>query len=289
MGRIALLANPESGSGDADAVADELNGLGADVARFPIQDAEEALGSNAERIVVAGGDGSIGLAASIASREGVPLGVVPVGTANDFARAFELPDELGDAVRLAAEGSRTKRIELGRMRGEREDGERGRPFVNVASLGLPPAAARRASGLKKSLGPLAYAVGAVRAAASASPVRCRIADADGAELFAGKAWQATVACSGYFGGGSRVEADPSDGMLDALAVEAGSRVKLALRARGMRTGTLERQTGVHTRRSPSFVFDLDAETPFNVDGEICVRSGRVEFTVDPDAVEVVVG
>jgi diacylglycerol kinase family enzyme len=287
MGRIALLANPESGQGDAEEVERELRDLGADVALFAIQDAEDALGSGAERIVVAGGDGSLGLAASIAIREGVPLGVVPVGTANDFARAFDLPDELPDAVRLAAEGKRMRRIELGRMGGG--DEKAGRPFVNVASLGLPPAAAKRAGGLKKTLGPFAYAVGGVRAAVAASPVRCRIADADGGELFAGKAWQATVACSGHFGGGSRVEADPSDGMLDALAVEAGSRVALAMRARGMRTGTLEEQSGVHKRRSPAFTVEVEPETSFNVDGEICVRSGEVRFTVDPDAVEVVVG
>ena len=98
-----------------------------------------------------------------------------------------------------------------------------------------------------------------------------------------------MACSGHFGGGSQVEADPSDGMLDALAVEAGSRFALALRARGMRTGTLEQQSGVHKRRSAAFTFEVEPETSFNVDGEICVRSGEVRFTVDPEAVEVVVG
>ena len=287
MGRIALLANPESGSGEADEVEREIRELGVDVERFAIQDAEDALDSDVERIVVAGGDGSLGLAASVASRAGVPLGVVPVGTANDFARAFELPDELGDAVRLAARGERTRAIEIGRMSGGEE--ERGRPFVNVASLGLPPAAARRASGLKKRLGPLAYSVGGIRAAVGAEPVWCRIATGDGDELYAGRVWQATVACSGHFGGGSRVEADPSDGMLDALAVEAGSRLALALRARGMRTGTLEGQAGVHKRRASAFVAQLEPGTAFNVDGELCVRSGEVRFTVDPEAVEVVVG
>jgi len=287
MGRIALLANPESGQGEADEVERELRDLGADVARFAIEDAEDALKAGAERIVVAGGDGSLGLAASVASRAGAPLGVIPVGTANDFARAFDLPDELSEAVRIAATGTRTKSIELGRMSGG--DERAGRPFVNVASMGLPPEAAKRADGLKQRLGPFAYAVGGVRAAAAASPVRCRIVDAEGDILFAGKAWQATVACSGHFGGGSQVEADPSDGMLDAVAVEAGSRLKLALRARGMRTGTLEEQAGVRTRRSAAFTFEVAPETAFNIDGELCVRSGEVRFTVDPDAVEVVIG
>jgi diacylglycerol kinase family enzyme len=220
----------------------------------------------------------------------VPLGVVPVGTANDFARALDLPDELADAARLAGAGKRTRRLELGRMKGEADGEEKpGRPFVNVASLGLPPAAARRASGMKQLLGPLAYAVGAVRAGVGASPVWCRIVEEGGAELYDGKVWQATIACSGHFGGGSQVEADPTDGLLDAVAVEAGSRLKLALRARGMRTATLEEQEGVRNRRASAFAVEVEPDTAFNVDGELCVRSGTVRFTVDPDGVELVVG
>ena len=45
-----------------------------------------------------------------------------------------------------------------------------RPFLNVASTGLPPAAAEHAHGLKEKLGPLAYAVGAARAGVEEDPV-----------------------------------------------------------------------------------------------------------------------
>lgn len=281
MPKVALLANPDSGSGDADAVEREIAALEISFIRLGLDEADALETIAPARVVVAGGDGSIGCAAEAASRLQVPLGVVPIGTANDFARALALPDELAKACETAALGSRTRWIELGRM-------DR-RPFVNVASLGLPPAAAWRASGLKRKFGPLAYAVGGVRAAAFAHPVWCRLADDAGDELFAGEAWQATIACSGHFGGGSQVDADPSDGLLDAVVVQAGSRLRLVLRARGMRAGTLEEQDGVHKRRAPAFTLDVGPETSFNVDGELCVRSGEVRFTVDADAVEVVVG
>ena len=279
--RIALLENPESGSGEAGTVERALRDHGAEVDVYAIEDAHDAGGSGAERIVVAGGDGSIGLAAEVASRAGVPLAVIPVGTANDFAAAFGLPEELDDACELAVRGEEARAIELARMDG--------RPFVNVSSLGLPPAAARRASGLKSRLGPLAYAVGAVRAGLTAQPVRCRVRAGDGAEVYSGEAWQATIACSGAFGGGSRLDTDPSDGMLDAVVVEAGSRLRLGLHARGMRTGTLEEQDGVHRRRAESFEVEVGPETSFNLDGELCVQSGTVRFTVDAAAVEVIVG
>lgn len=281
MGRVALLSNPGSGAGEAEAVERELRGLGAEVGVFPIADPEPALDLDPERIVVAGGDGSIGCGAALAMRAGVPLAVVPVGTANDFARALELPSGIAEACRLAVDGTRTRPIELGRM------GER--PFVNVASIGLPPAAAVRARGLKRHLGVFSYAVGAVRAGVSAQPVRCRLASEGGEELFSGEVWQATLACSGAFGGGSRVDADPSDGMLDAVVVEAGSRVALVVRAYGMRSGRLEGQRGVHSRRAPSFELEVGPQTAFNVDGEICVRSGLVPFRVEPDVVELVAG
>ena len=287
MSRIALLANPDSGSGEAQEVEREVRELGAEVEVFSIQDAERAPESRPDRILVAGGDGSLGLAARVAAEAGVPLGVVPVGTANDFARAFDLPDDPAEAARLGVEGERRRGVEIGLMSGEEGGGRR--PFVNAASLGLPPEAAQRAHGLKKLLGPLAYAVGALRAGVSAKPVSCRVTGGDGEELYSGEVWQATMACSGHFGAGSSVQADPTDGLLDAIVVEAGSRLVLARRAHGLRRGTLEGQSGVHRGRAPSFGVELDGMTEFNVDGELCAREGTVRFEVAPRRVEVVVG
>jgi diacylglycerol kinase (ATP) len=281
MGGMALLSNPESGSGEAEAVEREMRELGAEVSVFPIQEPDPALDIDPVRIVVAGGDGSIGCAAALALRAGVPIAVIPVGTANDFARALDLPAERSEACRLAVEGEQLRPIELGRM------GER--PFVNVASLGLPPAAARRAHGAKRRLGTLSYSVGAIRAGFAAKPVECRVVAEEGGELYAGEAWQATVACSGGFGGGSRVDADPGDRMLDAVVVEAGSRLALVARAYGMRAGRLGRQRGVHSLRASAFEVEVPPETSFNVDGEICVRSGHARFRVEPSGVELVVG
>lgn len=281
MGRVALLSNPASGSGEADAVERELREHGAEVRAHSIEEPAAALEDDPERIVVAGGDGSIGLGASIAGRAEIPLAVVAVGTANDFARALALPEDVTEACRIAVRGTRTRGIELGRM----DD----RPFVNVASLGLPPVAARRAHGLKRWLGALSYTAGAIRAGAVAKPVPCTVvADGDG-ELFSGLVWQATIACSGAFGGGSQVDADPSDGMLDGVVVEAGSRARLLALAYGLRSGRLEAQSGVHSRRASSFEVEVEPGTAFNVDGELCTRSGAVEFTVDPRPVELVVG
>mgnify|MGYP002336082741 CR=1 FL=1 len=198
---------------------------------------------------------------------------------NDFARAMEIPLDLDESVHLAVRGTGTRRLDIARM------GDR--PYLNVASLGLSPAAAERASGLKGSLGPLAYTLGALRAGVEADPVTCTVR-CGGEELFSGEVWQVSVACTGAFGGGSSVEADPADGRLDVVAIEADNRLRLVRHAYGLRAGEVEEQPGVHSRSCPEAEVEVQGSTSFNVDGEL-VESGSCRFTVEPRAVEVVVG
>jgi diacylglycerol kinase family enzyme len=278
VGAISLICNPDSGSGEGPSVEERLRSQAAEVERFGLDEVERALERGPDRLVVAGGDGSIGPVAAAAARASVPLAVVASGTANDFARAHRLPDDLDEACELAAGGERTVAVDLGRMGG--------RPFVNVASLGLAPAAARRAEGAKGALGAFAYAWGALRAGLGAEPVRCRISSG-GTVLFDGDAWQATIACSGAFGGGAGVEADPSDGLLDAVAIEAGSRAGLVKMAYGLRAGRIEAHREASSLRARSFVVELPSSEPFNVDGEV-VESGDVEFAVEAGAFELMV-
>ena len=276
---IALLANLDSGSGEAEDVADALRETGAEVASFGLDEIDAAIGARPARLVVAGGDGSLGCVAAPAARASIPLAVVPTGTANDFARAIGIPLDTREAVALAATGTETRAIDLAHMDH--------RPFLNVASLGLPPTAAEHASGLKDALGSLAYVVGAVRAGLGAEPIRCAVRG-DGAQLFDGAAWQVTVACTGAFGAGSSVDADPADGRLDVVVIEAGSRARLMRHAYGIRAGEIEGQPGVHSLRCATVEVALDGPHPFNVDGEL-VESGTCSFEVEPAAVHVVVG
>jgi YegS/Rv2252/BmrU family lipid kinase len=276
---IALLANPDSGSGEAGEVERRLGELDLEFSRFDLDAADDAVAARPGRILVAGGDGSVGCAADAAARAGAPLGVVPTGTANDFARALGLPEDIADATELAATGARTARVDLGRVGS--------RPFVNAASAGLSPVAARRAHGLKRILGPLAYTVGALRAGLFAAPVTARIL-VDGEETFHGDAWQVIVALTGAFGGGAEVDADPSDGAFDLVVIEAGSRARLVLRAYGLRTGRIERQAGVLTARGVRIEVTTDGEAGFNVDGEL-LDDRRLRFDLEPRAFEVVVG
>jgi diacylglycerol kinase family enzyme len=268
--RIALVANPAAGGGfDPAALA---LALGEDVVLAGLEDLERLA---PDRIAVAGGDGSIAPVAAVAERLDVPLAVIPVGTANDFARANGLPLDVREAAELAVHGTALRRLELGRLADAT-------PFVNVASAGLATVAARRAQPLKRRLGALAYAVAAVRAAATAPPLPARVT-IGGEPLFAGRAWQVIVACTGAFGGGAGVGAtDPADGELDVVVL-AGSRLGLARHALALRRRTL---TPHH--RGTVVEVELPPGTEVNADGELR-RGGLERVTARAGAFALVVG
>jgi diacylglycerol kinase (ATP) len=204
---------------------------------------------------------------------------VPSGTANDFARRTGLPDDPLAACRLAVGGRALRSLDLGRM------GDR--PFVNVATAGLSVAAARGARPLKGALGPAAYLAGAVRSAVVGRPLDCAVA-CDGRTIHAGPAWQVMVACSGAFGAGSRIaEADPADGMLDVVVLEAGPRVRLVRHAGALRRGLITDQPGVRSGRGRRVRLDLPAGAELNIDGEV-EPAGR-DFGVEPGHFRLVVG
>jgi len=282
---LALIANPRSGTAPAAEKLVELLGAeGATVVTTPIDELDAAAlrrDGDPDRIVVAGGDGSIGPAALLAAQLGVPLAVLPAGTANDFARAQGLALDVEAAAAIArSPNAQTRIAELGLADG--------RPFVNAAAAGLSVVAAKAAEAHKSRLGALAYAAGAVRAACSASPLRCTIS-CDGEERFTGPAWQVVVGATGAFGGGSEIGGtDALDGMLDVAVIAAGSRLGLVRRAYGMRAGSLTSQADVAHERGAVIQVTLSARPSFNVDGELC-RCEPGRFALHPGGFRVVTG
>jgi diacylglycerol kinase family enzyme len=282
--RVALITNHRSGSGtDAATLERGLAEHGVQAETFGIEDAKrlgQEGGGRFERVVVAGGDGSLGPAAHAAAGLGVPFAVVPTGTANDFARALDLPLDRDGALALAAGATagRLEQVDLARVGA--------RPWLNAASAGLSVLAANEAHELKPSLGALAYAVGAARAAVTGQPLEITVR-ADGEEAFAGAAWQVIVGATGAFGGGSEIGGiDHGDGCLDAAIVPAGSRTGLVRRAVGMRLGRLSAQRAVIDLRARRIEVDVPEKTSFNVDGEVCSCVPAI-FEIDSAAAVVV--
>jgi len=143
--RVEVIINAASGLGCSDemrasiAEAFSSNGLeanfrfaknGAETERF----AKEAAASDAETIIAGGGDGTISGVAYHVHKAGKTLGVLPLGTLNNFSKDLGIPQDLTDAVRIIADGS-VETIDLAEVNG--------RVFINNSSIGLYPRIVRR--------------------------------------------------------------------------------------------------------------------------------------------------
>lgn len=241
MSGYVLLVNRTAGSSE-DAVVDQvallLRTAGHDVevrACSRPDDVDDVVAAMGERtLVVCGGDGSLHVAIGrlrAADRLDVPVGLVPLGTGNDFARAVGVPlEDPGAAVEhLLANEARPMDLLVG---------SDGRACVNALHLGLGATAAARADAMKDTLDDLAYPLGAILAGLTAGGTPMRI-EVDG-EVVADGATLLVAVCNGTgFGGGARIapEADPSDGLLDVVVVQAVGPVARAAFGVALQRGT----------------------------------------------------
>jgi diacylglycerol kinase family enzyme len=118
-----------------DKVAEALKGAGIDAQIELIDGGDCEIRSRvvAERgdplLIVGGGDGTIGAAASALIATETRLGILPLGTLNHFARDLEIPTELDEAAKLIA-GGEERRVDVAEMNG--------RIFINNSAIGLYP-------------------------------------------------------------------------------------------------------------------------------------------------------
>jgi diacylglycerol kinase (ATP) len=227
--------------------------------------------------VVCGGDGSLCQAAAGFVATGVPLGILPMGTANDLARTLGIPDDLAAAADIIIAGRR-QRIDVGSVNGHY--------FFNVASIGLSVDLARSLdAGLKRRWGRLGYAIAAVRALARARRFSARITEE-------GRTWktstmQIAVGNGRFYGGGTVVaeHAAIDDGHLDLYSLELHTVWQLALMLRSFRSGEHGAWSEVATARGTEFEIRTRRPMAVNADGELIAETPAI-FKVHPGAVSV---
>jgi diacylglycerol kinase family enzyme len=106
-------------------------------------DVRRSLAGNVDAVVAAGGDGTVSAVASLLAGTGIPLGVLPMGTLNHFARDLGLPLEIQPAIRVIAAGQ-MRAVDIGEVNG--------RCFVNNSSIGLYPHLVSRRDRRQERLG-----------------------------------------------------------------------------------------------------------------------------------------
>ena len=264
-----IVLNPSSGGSKELAVGDLVDAAGPGASAISPRSLTSfraevtAAARGADRIVVAGGDGTLNctLNAFDYRFDSISWGLIPAGTGNDLARTLDLPDDPLEAMKVAV-GDSTTEIDVGVARG----GGTERLFLNACMGGFPVQVDEKTNEeMKERFGPFAFWVAGARAAAKLERTTVSV---NGRELEDCVA--VGVGNGRTVGGGIEVfpEADPSDGELDSCAVAVpnpGSAAKLIPRLlRGSHEGIDE----VATDRASTIVIESDPPIELNVDGDL---------------------
>jgi diacylglycerol kinase (ATP) len=292
--RPYVIFNPAAGAAlNADAVLAQLKRLEpaavrvtrkrGDAQRF----AREALRDKCDYIITAGGDGTLNeVVNGLAQRDReICIGLVPLGTGNDFARTLGLTTAIEDNIDILL-AKKNKAIDLVRVRSNR----RLRYFVNVSAGGFSDVVGEKLTpAIKQAWGPLAYLRGAAAALPELQAYRTRII-LDGQKQLAAELYNVVIANGRFVAGGLPIapDADPSDGLLDVVLIPTHPAAKIAWLAAEILLGKHLAGSAIVFRRAKKIAVRSRPRMWFNVDGEP-VGTVPAVFEIVPRALNFVVG
>ena len=223
--KLLLLVNPAAAGGKSlRSLAQARDALTAAGAEFRVVEtrgldhARQLAGEAAatgEAIVAVGGDGMVGALAGVLRDAPVPLGIVPSGRGNDFARVLGIPSDPTEAARVLLDGGE-RLVDVADASGH--------PFVGIASLGFDSDANRIANETKRIRGNLVYVVAALRALAAWKPATFSVTvDGERTEV---TGYSVAVGNSKAYGGGMFLipHAEVDDGLLDVFLSAQASKL-----------------------------------------------------------------
>ncbi len=239
----------------------------------------EALARGAERIIAGGGDGTINAVARALVGEGrekpkATLGVLPLGTANDFARGCGLPsDDHTECLRIACTRD-ARAMDVGKANN--------RFFINVASAGFgAEITATTPIELKKKLGGTAYSLVGLTKMFNLAPYTGRLR-IPGEDPLDGEMLFMAVGNNRYAGGGFDVapQARVDDGLLDLAAVRHPKSFNLTQLNRELEDPMNPKNEFLFYRQLPQFIIEADEKLHCNLDGEPILKK-RLAFSILP--------
>jgi diacylglycerol kinase family enzyme len=279
----------QSDSAHTQALRDEFHSAGIDVA-LRLAAAKEiapalkaAIAERPEALFVAGGDGTISTAAGLLVDTGIPLGIVPLGTLNHFARDLGLPVTRREAIVALAHGQRTS-VDVGEVNG--------RVFINNCSIGSYPEAVRKRDMLRRTKGAgkwTAMLVASVSVFRRLRRMRLRIESTDAkAEV---RTPFMLVANNRYCGNlfNDCLRPRLNDGLLFIYTTRAHRRLTLLRLAWQSLTRTIDGADELDARAVvAATITSVHGEPlPIAVDGELAELSAPLRFRVRPGALRVI--
>ncbi|MEQ9354144.1 MAG: lipid kinase [Coleofasciculus chthonoplastes F3-SA18-01] len=230
-------------------------------------------------VIIGGGDGTLNAAIEGLVDTQLPLGILPLGTANDLARTLKIPVDLPQACQVIATGQ-YQRIDLGLVNEQY--------FFNVASCGLSVEITQRLTKEDKSRwGILAYLSMALKMIWQARPFRAEIRI--NGEAIRIKTIQIAIGNGRHYGGGMTVcyDAKIDDQRLDLYSLEMRHWWHILLILPALWRGRHADLPGVRTLQGTEFEIYTRKPRSINTDGEI-TTSTPATFRVIPQVISVVV-
>ncbi len=292
--RICVVVNQNAGSSDLfEELAVEFGDGVKVVTRISrskghvIQLAREAAEEGFDVVAAAGGDGTINEVVNGLFQASRPtaMGILPLGTGNDLARALDIPEDPTAALALLKSGER-RRLDLFSV----EFPEETIYGINAAAGGFSGQVDEAiTTQLKVNWGPLAYLIGAASVIPDIQEYSSFISYDDG-ELDKVNALNIIVANGRTVAGGKRVSplSNPEDGLLDVVIVQKGSVVEMGDAATRLVAGGFLKSNLVSHRRARAVHVESEPPMWFNVDGELITKEA-LTIRVVPSALDVVVG
>ncbi len=247
-------------------------------------------------IAVVGGDGTLNevvngvMTQPFCAPTEIALGMIPVGTGNDWCRTFGIPFDYKAAIAILQNG-RTMLQDAGKVTFQHHDETKVRFFANIAGMGYDALVAKKTN-LQKEKGkggPLVYLYFVF-----ASLLQFRFPDAvievDGKEVFKGDVFSMNVGICKFNGGGMMQVpyAVPDDGLLDVTLIRKASKLMVIRHATKLYDGTLVNLPFVHTYRGQTVSLRSSKKIYLEADGE---SLGHTPFTFEilPKCLRVVHG
>jgi diacylglycerol kinase (ATP) len=250
-----------------------------------IELAQEAALAGFSPIVSAGGDGSIsevvnGLMQAAGDEVSVPFGVIPLGSADDFADMLDLEKEIEAACRVIMAGY-TRVVDVGCVNG--------RFFDNNSAIGLEPMVTITQAAMKRVKGTPRYILAALKTILGHRPWHVRLVWDDGE--YEGPAALVSVGNTRRTGGAFWMtpRAEPDDGYLDFVFTERLGRLKLLRLLPMTFDGSHVERPEVSYARTTRLTIECDPPTPVQADGELFDLSAtHIEYTVLPGRLRLIV-
>lgn len=291
--RTCVILNPNAGS------ADDIHALQAAIQRLDDPQlyttehpndaqrfAHQALERGCELVIAAGGDGTVNEVVNGLSNnwQQAALGIIPLGTGNDFVRTIDVPGDLDGAIGVLL-ANKQRDLDVVCV-----ESDKTRYFINVSAGGFSGLVDEKLTdNIKEAWGPLSY----LRSAAAALPELTdyhTLVSFDDGEPTDMRIYNMVIANARFVAGGIPIapRAEIDDGLVDVLMIPAESLPRLALLMPQIMLGTHLDSDIITFRRARNVRVDSRPPMWFNADGEV-VGSQPSTFHVLPRALRVIVG